>query len=454
MHLLYATPVLLSGVATLVLSKPELRLLATHYKCTVQKLQRLHRNTPRSVVFLLGGCLPLEAILHSRQLGLFSMICHLPGDPLHSHAKHILSFAPRKAKSWFQLVQDICTLYGLPCPLQMLDSPVPKGAFKKLVKIKVLNYWHELLRSEASCMKSLRYFKPELCSLTRTHYIWSSSASNPFECSKSTVLARMVSGRYRSESLCKHWSDNKMGYCRAPTCLQTPGTLEHLLASCPALESTRERLYDMWLQRSVMFPSLHSIIRGVIDSDESTITQFILEPLAFPQIALDSNNHGKRFIEQLSYLTRTFAFYIDRDYKKIVQTSPTQHQSVLSLDTNSLSVAVTRPDHPSVLGTSTTPPPHLSLQPREQSDHRPGPTEVHQDHLITVPDYQAQHPTNSTSSLLSPAQLPSPQCRHHCIVQSVKSLPLPSMPWLLFPGCVNPAATAWASTDNSKDKLS
>ena len=117
----------------------------------------------------------------------------------------------------------------------------------------------------------------------------------------------------------------------------------------------------MWLQRSVMFPSLHSIIRGVFDSDVSTITQFILEPLAFPQIALDSNNHGKRFIEQLSYLTRTFAFYIDRDYKKIVQTSPTQHQSVLRLDTNLLSVAVTRPDHPSVPGTSTTPPTHLSL---------------------------------------------------------------------------------------------
>ena len=25
------------------------------------------------------------------------------------------------------------------------------------------------------------------------------------------------------------------------------------------------------------------------------------------------------------------------------------------------------------------------------------------------------------------------------------------MPWLLVPGCVNPAAAAWASTDNSKD---
>ena len=448
-HLLYATPVLLSGVATLVLSKSELRIIATHYKCTVQRLQRLHRNTPRSVVFLLGGCLPLEALLHSRQLGLFSMICHLPGDPLYSHAKYILSCAPSKAKSWFQHVQDICTKYGLPSPLQMLDSPVPKEAFKKLVKTRILVYWQELLRSEASCMKSLEYFKPEQCSLTRPHYIWSSAASNPFECSKSTVLAKMMSGRFRTEVLCKHWSANKMGYCRAPTCLQTPGTLEHLLVSCPALNSTRERLYDMWLQRSVMFPSLHSTIRGVLDSDVSTITQFILEPLAFPQIALDFKNHGKRFIDQLSYLTRTFAFYIDREYKIIVQASPTQQQPVFSPYTNSLSVAVTRPDHPSVPNSSTNPPSHLWLQPWEPSGQGPGLSDVHHDQPTTVPDYQAQPTSTSASNVYSQAQLTSPLYSNHNVVQPGPSYLLPSKPWPEVPGCVNLVATAPASNTNN-----
>ena len=93
----------------------------------------------------------------------------------------------------------------------------------------------------------------------------------------------------------------------------------------------------MWLQRTVMFPSLHSTIRAVLDSDEWTKTQFILEPLAFPQIALDLNNHGKRYIDQLSYLTRTFTFYIDKEYREIVQTSPTQHQSVFCPNTNIMS---------------------------------------------------------------------------------------------------------------------
>ena len=77
-HQLHATPVLFSGLATLVLNKAEKNVISAHYKCTVQRLQRLHQNTPRAGVFLLAGCLPGEDVLHQRQLGLLSMICHMP----------------------------------------------------------------------------------------------------------------------------------------------------------------------------------------------------------------------------------------------------------------------------------------------------------------------------------------------------------------------------------------
>ena len=39
-HLLHVTPVLISGLATLVLSKAEISILDKHYKCTLEKLQR------------------------------------------------------------------------------------------------------------------------------------------------------------------------------------------------------------------------------------------------------------------------------------------------------------------------------------------------------------------------------------------------------------------------------
>ena len=65
----------------------------------------------------------------------------------------------------------------------------------------------------------------------------------------------------------------------------TKQILEHLLVVRPALETVREQLFSMWFERSVMFPTLHSIIRDVLATNEAAKVQFILEPLAFPQFA-------------------------------------------------------------------------------------------------------------------------------------------------------------------------
>ena len=143
----------------------------------------------------------------------------------------------------------------------------------------------------------------------------SMAASNPFECSKSGILAKFASGRYRTDMLCRHWGKNRSGFCQAPSCTTTPGTIEHILVTCPALSNTRERMYQMWLDKSVMFPSLHSTIRQVLASAPEIIVQFVLEPLAFPPILADFKSHGDQFSHQLAYLTRTFAFYMHNQYK-------------------------------------------------------------------------------------------------------------------------------------------
>ena len=157
-HQLYAVPVLLSGLGSLVLHENEVKIIDSTYKNTVQSLQRLHKNTPRGVVFLLAGCLPGRAALHCKQLSLFLMICHLPGNPLHTHALHVLTVSPVSAKSWFQQVRNICDLYGLPAPLQLLHNPPEKAKFKLLVKSKVAQYWHSVFTDEISGLKSLKYF--------------------------------------------------------------------------------------------------------------------------------------------------------------------------------------------------------------------------------------------------------------------------------------------------------
>ena len=181
--------------------------------------------------------------------------------------------------------------------------------------------------------------------------MWSLAGSNPYETAKSSVLAKMASGRYRSDWLTRYWSKNRSGCCRAPTCQATPGTLEHLLVGCPALNNTRERLYSMWLQRSVMFPSLHANIRTILNSPDTTIVQFVLEPLAFPEILADYLSNGIHFAHLLSYLTRTYAFNMHRDYQRIVN-DPPHHQVACEQLNNASYFSVSGDDvdhHPSVL---------------------------------------------------------------------------------------------------------
>ena len=68
-----------------------------------------------------------------------------------------------------------------------------------------------------------------------------------------------------------------------------------------------------------MYPTLHTIIREVLKANEETKVQFILEPLAFTHINDLVKTHGCAFLEQVAYLTRTFAFYMHQEYKKILK---------------------------------------------------------------------------------------------------------------------------------------
>ena len=51
-EMVYGVPVLLSGLASLVLSAKDERLLAHQYKVHLQRLLRLHQATPAPVVFI------------------------------------------------------------------------------------------------------------------------------------------------------------------------------------------------------------------------------------------------------------------------------------------------------------------------------------------------------------------------------------------------------------------
>ena len=176
---MYGKPVLLLGLASQVLLGSELAMLDNHGKRTYQNLQNLHDKTPDCVVYFLGGCLPISAEIHVRQLSIFGMVLGLQSDPLNIHARNTLTDAKKSSKSWFCQIHDLCLQYNLPHPLEMLNNPPSKLQFKKMVKASVTNYWEIKLRGEASFLDSLQFFKPNFMSLGRPHPLWTTCRSDP-----------------------------------------------------------------------------------------------------------------------------------------------------------------------------------------------------------------------------------------------------------------------------------
>ena len=280
---LYGTPVLLSGLPSLVLSDSESSVVHHHHKLTLQRLQRLHLATPECVVLFLAGSLPATGILHLRMLGLLGMIARLgPENLLHKHGRHVLLSATHNSpsKSWFLSLRLLSQQYNLPDPLLILQSPPTPHQWKTTCKSRVIDWYEKRLRAEAGLLPSLVHFNPDFMSLSTPHPLWT-SAHSPYEVSKAVIVARMLSGRYRTDRLARHWTkDNPDGLCRLPGCINQEGDLQHILLHCPALSPSRAKMIKLWSDFMVSRPSLLPIIKKYTLEDQHLMPQFLLDPSA------------------------------------------------------------------------------------------------------------------------------------------------------------------------------
>ena len=315
-HQTYCLPVLLSGTAALVLKVSEVQLIEQYVKDTLCNLQKLLPKTPSCVIYFLGGQLPVTAHLHIRQLTLFGMVCRLKDSVLHQISEYQLSTSKLANGSWIMRIRELCIQYGLPSPLAMLQSPIPKSKFKSLVKSLVLDYWEVKLRSDALSLPSLEFFHPYYMSLVKPHPLWTTCNANPFEVNKAIVQARMLSGRYPTDKLVRHWSMNKSGVCLLPGCSGTAlGNLEHLLLHCPALQSTRLRMMQLSLSVTSMYPPVADILILLHNSctyDKRLAMQLILDCSAMPAVISLTQSHGPDVLHYLFYVSRNWCYSVHR----------------------------------------------------------------------------------------------------------------------------------------------
>ena len=313
-HQIYCLPVLFSGTAALVLKASEVELIDQYLKNTLVNLQKLSPRTPPCVTYFLGGHMPATALLHIRQLTLFGMVCNQKNSVLYKIFEYQMHTARLSNGSWVMRIRELCIQYSLPSPMSLLLEPLPKTHYKSLVKSSVLSYWLAKLRAKAASLDSLRYFRPEYMSLVKPHPIWSSCNSNPYEVNKAIIQARMLSGRYPTDKLCRHWTYNRTGLCILQGCNgESLGSLEHLLLSCPALQPSRHTSIDFLLSVAQEYPIVNTLIMDILcTTDTSLVMQFLLDFSTLPRVISLVQTHGTCVLSILFRATRNWCYSLHR----------------------------------------------------------------------------------------------------------------------------------------------
>ena len=243
-----------------------------------------------------------------------------PDNILNIHGRHVLLNVEKNniSWSWFASTRLLSQQYDLPDPLLVLQSPPTHCYWKRLTKLKILDWWQTKFRGEAEHLDSLEYFKPAFMSLSSPHPIWT-TAGSPFEVTKATVSAKMLSGRYRTDRLMRHWSkSNPDGLCRLPGCSGELGTLQHILLSCPALSEARSKCISHWSAFLVPRPWLFPAVTQYTLVDEHQHLQFLLDPSTLPLVITGSKDNSE-IMPGCFYLARTWNFTIHLTRQKLMK---------------------------------------------------------------------------------------------------------------------------------------
>ena len=315
----YGTPVLLSGLASLQLKNSELAQISKHHRTTILNLLHLPPSTPQPVLYFLAGSLPCEALIHLRQLTLLGMISRQNGSYLYRHCLNVFT-SKSGTGSWFRKLRDICLMYQLPHPLEILSSPLSKHTYQKQMKKKVLNYWELKLRQDSSNLSSLKHFKPQFMSLSKPHPLLITAGASPYEVCKANIQVLFLSGRYRTEQLCRHWSKNPSGFCLSPSC-EGMGTIEdvhHIFLQCDSLSHVRQRLVAFTLTYSQQVPLLSDLLLSLTNPCSNLFLQFMMDCSVIPQVITLVQAYGQEVLHHLFKVSRTWCYFLHRERLRIL----------------------------------------------------------------------------------------------------------------------------------------
>ena len=124
----------------------------------------------------------------------------------------------------------------------------------------------------------------------------------------------MLSGRYITDRLSRHWKHNKTGLCTIPGCTGLDiGSLEHYLLFCPALSQARSKVVSLVEKVAAESDLIGNIFEKVFNNQTPEhIVQFILDCSSFPDIILLEQSGNISLVCRIFHVCRTWCYSLHR----------------------------------------------------------------------------------------------------------------------------------------------
>ena len=97
-------------------------------------------TTADPAIYILTGTIPLEGVIYKSVLSLFGNVCRQEDTSTEMRlAERQLTVKDDSSHSWYIAVTNIMRKYGLPDPLDLLQCPPSKFAWKRRVNKQINN---------------------------------------------------------------------------------------------------------------------------------------------------------------------------------------------------------------------------------------------------------------------------------------------------------------------------
>ena len=293
-------------------------MISKHFSKTLCQIMHLYSRTPIQAIHILAGVPQAEAIIDMKIFSLLSMFSRLgQNNYLYNICLYLLHI--QSSSSWVMYTRTLAVKYSLPDPLLILTNPPEKHSYKKLVRSKILHFWHSKLLNEMEAKSSLTFLKASFLPLgSGPHPLWLSCEGSKTANEAAIIQASILSGRYRDDYLISKFNRVSSGSCSM--CGAYPGTVTHYLSGeCVALLLPLQRCLDHSLDVLFSFPYLLPPVTLALHSTAKDWVGLVVDPGTNHKVIRIKQMYGHESIWPLYRFSRALIMCMHRERMRLLQ---------------------------------------------------------------------------------------------------------------------------------------